>query len=675
MVNEMNKIKTLVKKELLDILRDRKTLVIMVAIPILLYPAIIMGMVLIMSMMAQSQVEKVHTVFYSDEYREEVEKLEEIYRDREDEIDTKLTFVSVNESAQEQEKENADTWISFSKDENGLAVTVEYTSTSQDSGYAENALEKLTDYYRDELVEEKLKAEGLTEEFLHPLTYNAKDSVTVSESAGMNLGGSIGMLLIMTIMLGAFYPAIDVTTGEKERGTLETLLTLPVTNFQMIMSKYIAVSILACVTAVLSLLSLGVSVLFLLSSVTGEASGGLEGFRMSAMIGWIPVLLLVVIVTALLITAFCMCFCIFAKSFKEANNYITPVMLIVMFASMVGMVPSIQLDYKTSLIPIVNVSLLIKQVMAQQMNLALAGITILVNLCYSVLIIWILAKMYDSENVLFTDGFQCFRLFEKRSEIKRGTVPKLGDLILSMVVLLLLILYLGNAISVRSALGGTVVNQMLILAVPLFVVWYMKSDVKKLFLLKAPKIKSILGGLLLYIGSYCLMLIVSVAMTILFPESAQTVSQSFAELFKQPFILCVLVIAIMPAIGEEIFFRGFLYGSLRNRYSAVWGIILSSLVFGAYHMSLVKLLPTAILGACCAYIAYRSDSIFIGMFLHFLNNMISLVAVEYPEQMEKILPVLMKSQITTVEILGMLAVGLVCVAAGVLILGKGEECI
>lgn len=669
----MKKIKTLVKKELLDILRDKKTLIIMVAIPILLYPAIIMGMVLIMSMVAQSQVDKVHTVFYSGEYRDEIAVLEEIYREREEEMDTKLTFVSVDEEVEEQVKESAGTWIEFSEDEKGIRVTVRYTSTDQDSSYAENALEELMDYYKDELVAEGLKAKGLTEEILHPLTYEARDSVTVSESAGMSMGGSIGMLLITTIMLGAFYPAIDATTGEKERGTLETLLTLPVTNFQMIISKYIAVSILACVTAVLSLLSLGASVLFLLSSVTDGASGGLGSVSMPMILGWIPVLLVVVIVTALLITAFCMCFCIFAKSFKEANNYITPVMLIVMFASMVGIVPSIQLDYTTSLIPIVNVSLLMKQVMAQQMDLALAGLTVIVNLCYSALIIWILAKMYDSENVLFNDGFQSFRLFENRSEIKKGTVPKTGDLILSMVVLLLLILYLGTAVSVRSPLGGTAVNQLLILSIPLLVVWYMKSDVKSLFSLKVPKVKSILGGLLLYVGSYCLMLVVSMVMVTLFPASAEAVGQSFSELFKQPFVLVVLVIAIMPAIGEEILFRGFLYGSLRHRYGVAWAIIISSLVFGAYHMSLVKILPTAILGACFAYVAYRSDSIFIGMFLHFLNNLISLVAVEYPEQMEKVLPILMKSQLTATEFIGMLAAGLVCGAAGVLVLGKARK--
>ena len=365
-----------------------------------------------------------------------------------------------------------------------------------------------------------------------------------------------------------------------------------------------------------------------------------------------------------------MCFCIFAKSFKEANNYITPVMLIVMFASMAGMVPSVQLDYKTALIPIVNVSLLMKQVMAQQMNLVLAGITILVNLCCSVLIIWILAKMYDSENVLFNDGFQSFKVFEKRSEIKKGTMPNMGDMILSVVVLLLLILYVGTAVSARSAMGGTAVNQLLILAVPLFVTWYMKADMKTLFSVQAPKWKCIPGGLLLYVGSYCLVLVSTVLLTQIFPQSTQNVNQAFGVLLEKPFALVLLVMALMPAVGEEIFFRGFLYGGLKHKYGVVWGILISSFIFGAFHMSLVKLIPTGILGACFAYIAYRSGSIFIGMFLHFVNNAVSMFAVKYPETMEQVLPILTRQEFSTPELFVLLAVGVVSVVLGVVVMGK-----
>lgn len=562
----MNKIMTLVKKELMDVLRDKKTLIIMVVVPILLYPAMIIGMVLIMNMVMQSQAETEHIAAYAAEDKMYIEKLESIYAENKEDYNLKLSFLLVDENNQDKVKDNfCDVWVDFEENAGNLHVLVEYTSTDQDSDYAEGILEDLIDAYREELLAQNLIENGLDEEFLYPVTYEARDSVSETESFGMNMGGYIGMLLIVTIMLGAFYPAIDVTTGEKERGTLETLLTLPVTNFQMIMSKFITVSLFSCITAILSLLSLGASILFLVSSVTADASNTFAGFDMSLLISWLPLLIIVMIVTALLITAFCMCFCIFAKSFKEANNYITPVMLIIMFASMVSMLPSVQLNYSTALIPIVNVSLLIKQVAAQQLDLALTGITIGINLCYSILTIWILSKMYDSENILFTDGFQSFRIFQKRSEIKKGSIPNTGDLILSTVVAFLLIMYVGTAVSTKSIFGGTVANQVIILMVPLLIVWYMKSNVKELFALKKPGIKHSLAGLLLYGGTYSLMMVISVILTQIFPQSTQNIEAAFSELIQQPMFMLILVMAVMPAVGEEIFFRGFLFGSLKYK--------------------------------------------------------------------------------------------------------------
>lgn len=668
----MNKILTLVRKEVLDILRDRKTLIIMVAVPVLLYPAMIIGMVMIMSMVASSQQETVHRVAYATEYEEYASALQEVYDEYEEDNNYKLELISMTETDKEAKADSYDAWLSFSEDENGLSITVEYTSTNQDSGYAESILEDLSELYKDKIVEEKLDEYGLTEEFLSPVKYQAIDSVSESESVGMNLGGSIGMMLVVTIMLGAFYPAMDVTTGEKERGTLETLLTLPVTNFQMIMSKYIAVALFASVTAILSLASLGASILFLFNSVAGETAGETMGMDFSMIVSWMPILLVAMVVTALFISAFCMCFCVFAKSFKEANNYITPVMLFIMFASMIGMLPSAVLNYKTSLIPIVNVSLLIKQVMAQQMNLALAGITIGTNICYSVLIVWILSKMYDSENVLFADGFQSFKIFEKRSDIKPGTVPKIGDLILSIVVLLLLSIYLGLAVGTDSVFGSTVVSQLLIVSMPLLLVWYMKSDVKTLFSLKVPKLKDIAGGFVLYIGVYALMLLASFILISVFPQSAKNTEMTFDLLMDQPFVLVALVIAVMPAIGEELYFRGLIFGSLRHHYRAVWAIVITALVFGVFHLSLIKVIPTGMLGACFAYITYVSGSIYIGMFLHFFNNFISVITMKYPDQVEKMLPVLMREDLLVSDILILLGVGILCTTIGIWIL-KGRN--
>ena len=631
----MKKTGILLKKEMTEILRDKKTLVIMLVLPLLLYPSILIGMSLGISMIMQSEEEKEHTVGYLLEDKEYIEPLISLYEQEKEELGARLSFRGASREEEAVIKEETDAWLYFSKEEQSIQIQLDYTSTSQKSDYTESIMKELVDKYRNALLTKNLEKEGLTEDFLHPVTYEAVDSATLSESMGMNMGGSIGMIIIIMILMGAFYPAVDVTAGEKERGTLETLLTLPVTNFQMIMSKFISVSIISCITAVISLLALGGSILFIMLALPGDE---LVQIPVGAFVNCIPVMLLVMVTTALLLTALSMCFCVFAKSTKEANNYMTPVMLVVMLATMIGMFPTVELDYKTALIPIVNVSLLIKQVLAQAMDLSLALITILVNCAYSVLIIWILARMYDSEDIMFSDGFRSFRLFQKREDIKRGTIPATGDVLISLIVLLLAIIYLGGMISMRNQFIGTAIIQLMIVAVPLALTWYMKSDVKILFSLQKPEKKTIVGSILLYIGTYLVMFMLSIVLSKLLPSHLEGLEMAFEEMMKQPFVLLVLVIAVMPAIGEELLFRGLVFGSMRQKYKVAWAIFLSALFFGAYHTNLVKLIPTGLLGACFAYIVYKSGSIFISMFLHFTNNFLSVIAMKYPETMEKVLP-------------------------------------
>lgn len=666
----MKKIGILLKKEMTEILRDKKTLIIMLVLPLLLYPSILIGMSLGISMIMQSEEEKEHTVGYLLEDEEYIEPLISLYEQEKEELGARLSFRGASRKEEAVIKEETDAWLYFSKEEQSIQIQLDYTSTSQKSDYTESIMKELVDKYRNALLTKNLEKEGLTEDFLHPVTYEAVDSATLSESMGMNMGGSIGMIVIIMILMGAFYPAVDVTAGEKERGTLETLLTLPVTNFQMITSKFISVSIISCITAVISLLALGGSIIFIMLALPGDE---LVQIPVGAFVNCIPVMLLVMVTTALLLTALSMCFCVFAKSTKEANNYMTPVMLVVMLATMMGMFPTVELDYKTALIPIVNVSLLIKQVLAQAMDLSLALITILVNCAYSILIIWILARMYDSEDIMFSDGFRSIRLFQKREDIKKGTIPATGDVMISLVVLLLAIIYLGGVISVRNQFIGTVVIQLMIVAVPLALTWYMKSDVKKLFHLQKPRKKTIAGSILLYIGTYLVMFMLSIVLSKLLPNHLEGLEMAFDEMMKQPFVLLVLVIAVMPAIGEELLFRGLVFGSMRHKYKVGWAIFFSALLFGAYHTNLVKLIPTGLLGACFAYIVYKSGSIFISMFLHFTNNFLSVIAMKYPETMEKVLPFMVKEELSIIELMIMLVLGIVFAAAGLFLINRKKE--
>ena len=670
----MKKVAVLVKKEIRDILRDKKTLVMMVAVPLLLYPLLIIGITLGASALMQSQSEKVHTVAYSKDAAGIAARLEELYRENREDLDWIMEFLQ-SDMGWMAENGEADVWLDAETREDGVvSVQMDYLSTDGASSGTVQALEELLDQYGEELLVENLKREGLDESVLNPVIYEANDHATLSESIGMSIGGSIGMLLIVTILLGAVYPAIDATAGEKERGTLETLLTLPVTNFQMILSKFLSVALFTCVTAVLSLLSLGGSVLFLLYGIAGPASENLPRLSVPVFLQYMPLLLVTLLVTALFVTAICMCFCVFAKSFKEANNYVTPVLLAVMFASMTAMIPTVRLDYRTALIPIVNVSLMVKELIAGQLSFSLTALIITVNFAYSILIVWILARMYDSEEILFSDGFRSFRIFQRRADIKKGTVPQTGDIILTVAVLLLLLLYAGSAVSARSTVGGAAANQILILGIPLGIVWYMKSDWKNLFSIRKPKKHSFAGSILLYGGAYCLMLALAVLMSSLLPQSMDRLQSGFDVLFEAPAAVLFLVIAVMPAIGEEIFFRGFLYGSLReNLHSQGAAIFFSALVFSVFHMSLVKLPSTFLLGAALAYIVWKSGSIGMAMVFHCLNNTISLLCAKVPEKIGEIVPVLVKDTLTVPELAVLAAIGGILAVSGLYLLRQRKN--
>lgn len=470
----MKKIKTLIRKELMDILRDKKTLVMMVVVPVLLYPLIIIGMSLVMVNIMESQETEIHSVGYSAEYTAVADRLKELYK-RKSEQETKapasdsektaeniLEFLPAQAGQEDEVRQITDAWLEFTADNDGvLHVEIQYASADQSSLYTRQAVEELLEDYREVLLVENLEKEGLEESFLYPVIYEAKDNSSVTESMGMDIGGSIGMMLIVTILLGAIYPAIDSTAGEKERGTLETLLTLPVTNFQMILSKYVSVALMASVTAVLSVLSLGGSVLLLMFGLSPEIAGEMQGFSVMEIVSAIPVLLVTLVMTALPATA-----------------------------------------------------LLIR----------------------------------------------------------------------------------------------------------------------------------------------------------VLPGSAQNLEDTFLPMAKQPLWALLLVTAVMPGIGEEILFRGFLFGSIRKKLTAA--VLISSFVFGLFHMSLIKLLPTALLGASFAWIVYKTGSIYVSMFFHFLNNTVSMLILKYPERAGELVPFLVKDILTGTETAVLLAVGTAMAALGLLWMRK-----
>lgn len=662
----MQKIKLLYTKEILEILRDKKTLFMMLVVPLLLYPILLLGITFVMNMVMSGQIEKIYSVAYLNVDDTVIAQIQDIYDSRE--WDYSMRIVDAKDPQKDLEEKVIDAFISQEEKDGRVKLNVHYFSSVTASSTISRQINEMLDVLREQKRNQILEQSGLfIEEIENPIYVEKIDNTTAEESMGMNISGILPFMIIVSVIMGAFYPAIDVTSGEKERGTLETLLTMPVTSFEMISAKFLAVTTITVITVFLSMISVAGSFGVMMNVFLSEMDMNISFFH----VGLIPaicIFLLVVIVFCLFTAAVCMCTCLFAKSFKEANNYATPIMLIFMFASYTSMIPDFNLNSQTAMLPIINVVLMMKQILMQQTDYALYGIVFCTNVGYSLIMIWVLSKMFRSEEILFSDGFRNFRLFEKRGNIEKNTMPGIGDCIFLLCITLLLFIYAGSFAVVKLGFGGVVIEQLIILIMPILYLWYLKNDGKELLLLRIPSIKHSVGGLFLWLGGYLLILLLSIGLSTLFPESSASTEQAFQLLMDKPLIISILVIALMPAIGEELLFRGFVLGTIRKSYSVVMAIVVSSLVFGAFHMSLVKLLPTAILGAIFGYIGYKSGSIYIGMGLHFLNNLLSVLLMKLPEDVAARFTLLSGQNVSTMECVVVFVIGCILFMIGFWIL-------
>ncbi len=657
----------LFKREIRDILRDRKTMIMMVLLPLVLYPLLIVGVALLSSAIIQSQEEKTYVAAFEDCSGLESE-IEKICKENTEEIGYKLEIVESDSCREELEAEEIDAYVSMSEEDE---VCIHYLSAKDRSSTAANALKAALAVYKSSLTKQQIEEKGLNaEEILNPITVSEQDLSSAEESIGSMIGMMMPFFIITMILLGAIYPAIDVTAGEKERGTLETLLTLPVTNFEMIMSKFLAVSCIACVSAILNVISMGAAMAFLVTSSLASSADINISIDFSVFIPGILFTILVMMVFALFVTAVCMCTCVFAKNFKEANNYATPVMLVFMFAGYAPMLPDVELTAQTAAIPVVNVALLVAGLFEFNYNYALFGVVLVSNVAYSLLAIMVLGRIYNSEAVLFSEGFGSVKLFDKRSDMKDKQMPGIGDIVLLMCIVLLLILYGGTYAQIKLGFGGVAVQQAFILICPLVYAWYMKSDAKKLFSFKVPDIRGLLGGICLAAAGLLFALILGALLTPVFPQSAESL-QAIDDMIKgQPTWLIIFVMAAMPAIGEELLFRGFLMGTLREKCRPVMAIAVTTFVFAAYHMSLIKMFTIGIIGLAFTIAAYMTGSIYVSMCMHFLNNLVSVLISLYPKQIGRLFPVLMKESLSVSEILMVTAVGILLSVAGWMLLKK-----
>lgn len=684
----MNKkiIKALYKKEIVDILRDKKTLLMMIIIPLVLYPLLCVGSMAIVSNMANSDVNDVFDVAIEDYDDAHAEKMKDYISKTGDKFKYSFVFVTSyqdnkdGDSLEDRTFEEAmkdgviDAYISHVKTaDDKEKYEIVYLSSNTESATAADMLAKVLDEYKKDKSKEIVLLNGLDPKTVfESVEYKNKDMSSTEETVGTLFGYIIPFLLISSVLMGAMYPAIDATAGEKERGTLETLLTLPVKNIELIVSKFLATSTIASAAAFLNVFSMGVLGIYFFESMKASSDTAIE-FSIASYIPAIALTLVCAIVFAMFSSAVCLFVCIFAGSFKEAQNYSTPVLLVFMLAGMAGILPSVELNNVTMLIPVVNTSLLIGKLFAFEFNMSVIATVIISNIAYCLIFVVFMANAFDSEKILFSDGSDSIKIIEGRNSMKEKQIPAVGDILLLFSLLILVLIMAGSVLIVKWGIYGLIGEQLLIFLCTALYNWYIKTDFKEVFSLNKPKVSDIAGAIISIAGLFIFMILISIPLSLIFKESADTVNESFAYIWEdKPVWMLILSSAVLPAICEEFAFRGFLFGSLSHRFKPATAIIWTGLIFGLYHMSLVKLLVVGVLGCYLAFVVYKTKSIYVSMFMHCINNTLAVLMSVKGDILKNVFPFLY-DDLSAQSLIFMAIFSVVALAVGTIIFNAGHK--
>ena len=485
-------------------------------------------------------------------------------------------------------------------------------------------LRALLNRYRDDLVKRRLQARNLDERFIQPFRIKEPVSVATAEKVGGSAFGTfLPLMFMLMIITGAVYPAIDLTAGEKERFTLETLIAAPVRPLEVIAGKFLAVAALSLTNAFLNILSF---------ALTFYAVGmeKLPEFR----VPWsaLPATLLLLLPLTLFFAALLMAVASFAASFKEAQVYCIPVYLVPMLGLMVSTIPGIELSGPLLVAPVINTALLIKELLLGHEELGQAYFFVLVSTTfYAVAAIALAARVFAREEVLFS-AQGSLKLLLNRRFFRPQPRPTPADALLLAALLFPVFFYvstaLGQAVLSSGAdvlgrlLGLVLLPQVLVfLLLPLAATWYLRLDLRETFLWRWPSPRALAAGVLLGGSSWVLAQQGMHWQSLAWPYVPPPEFKLLDEWLKQvPPLLGLALIALTPALCEEHFFRGFFLSGFRKSRGKTAAILLAGVIFGLFHFSLYRLPLTGLLGIVLGYLAWESRSLLPGVLFHLLHN-------------------------------------------------------
>ncbi len=381
----MNKTLLILKKELRELFRDKKSLAMMLIIPIFI-PLIIIGM----SALFQSQTEADVTTYNKIGFNYELSPTEiEIL----DSLEIDYTVASTKDLESSFNNKELNSYIT----KENTNYVINYDEANIESSQAAVMAQSYLETYKSVLEANYLTENNIdVNTFNNLLTYEQK-SIEQQNFYSNYIVNYAFLFILMAITVSATYPATDATAGEKERGTLETLLTFPIKSKDIIIGKLLSVTLSSIITGLLSLILAILAIIYIQN--TFDIYNGANLLNAPIIISSI----VIIIAFSIMISGLCIAIASMSKTFKEAQSALTPLTFIAFFPGMIAFMLNISNNWLLSIIPFINFSIIFTDITNGNLNILHLILMFISTIIIIIIVTYYIIKQYKSEKVLFTN--------------------------------------------------------------------------------------------------------------------------------------------------------------------------------------------------------------------------------------------------------------------------------
>ncbi len=512
-----------------------------------------------------------------------------------------------------------------------------FVNTASDkSRIAAERIERILGLWRDAIVSDNLRQRDVPLAATQPFKLVNTDVAKERTRRAAAWSKILPFVVLIWALTGAFYPAIDLCAGEKERGTLETLLCSPAHRSEIVWGKLSTVMVFSMATSLFNLICMALTSMFILERIVhaGPSSAPVAiGSPPLAAMGW---LVLALVPIAALFSALALSIAAFARSSKEGQYYLMPLLLVTLPLMLLPLLPSADLNLGMSLIPVTGVMLLLRALIEEQFSEALRYAIPVIGVtagCCLLAIRWAIDQFSD-ESVLFRENERWgVGLWMRQIVRDRRDTPTIAEALLCGMLILLIRFFASFTMSVPDGWPGffrsTAVGLIVFVAAPaLLMAVILTRRPAKTLLLQRPRWGSVVAAISLAVALHPAGVALAEAIRWLYPIGPDMERQLHAVevlMGQAPNVWILLaVLAFTPAVCEELAFRGFILSGLRHSGHRWGAIVASSVFFGATHGILQQSLSAFALGLLLGYLAVQTGSLFPGIAFHAVYNSLAL---------------------------------------------------